>query len=394
MLRASSRDAQNLERKNLKMRIEILGLDGMSAAAEAWRLSREVEVSVEWNEIAALDCPVNEMPSALVHFKDFTILEREIIASNRIHVMWARTSFVDKPDKYRLPQEMAPFVDEASHQEFRMKMVAGKVAGLHQDEWRVHLPLMSETCFCCRIGFRDVVKMAKYFDYLASCVLSCLRPRFFAVSEAFLSLADQFTGSRKETKRIFNVMNLALFLHEGKTSEYDMVSVGGFYAMGIAMPFWLRAHFIRHRPLSIVDDLLQKVINNGDVMNLTIDAPITMEVAASKQFWNTIASKRSCWLTQSTLATDRDPWAKIIDRFGDAGPDMLPCASGVCPHAKDAQLRVEGRDPGCPCIRYLSLSKINPDPFVDRIEKALSSRPTFWSDMWNEMNGMEREIGS
>jgi hypothetical protein len=370
------------------MKIEILGLDGMSAAAEAWRLSREVDKPVEWSEIAALDCPVNEMPSALLHFKDFTILEREIIASNRIHVMWARTSFVDKPDAYRIPEEMAASCDGKRHAEFLARMEAGKVAGIHQDEWRVHLPLMAETSFCCRIGFRDVIKMGVYFTYLTSSMKAAssdLARRFFKVAGAFNMVADQFTGSWKETLRVQKTFTLAKYLHEGRVSEYDMQPVGNFFVMGMTMPFWLRAHFIRHRPLSIVDDLLEKVIGNGDVMNLTIATPITMEVAASQQFWRTIASKRSCWLTQSTLRSEIDPWAKIIERFGAAGPDMLPCSGGTCPQAKDAQLRVEGRDPGCPCIRYLDLGKIDSAPFKDQIEKALVSRPKFWSDMWNTM---------
>jgi len=371
------------------MKIEILGLDGMSSASEAWRLSREVDVPVEWSEIAALDCPVNEMPSALLHFRDFTILEREIIASNRIHVMWARTSFVDKPDAYKLPHEMRMYADAERHYGYVEKMRAGKQAGLHQDEWRIHLPVMAETCFVCRIGFRDVIKMAKYFLYLASSMKpaqDCLVSRFAAVGNALLKVADQFTGSAATTGRVVATMTMAHFLHEGKVREYDMRGVGEFYVMGMVMPFWLRAHFIRHRPLSIVDDLMEKVIGNRDVMNLTIATPITMEVAASKQFWQTIASKRSCWLTQSTLAHDRDPWAKIIDKFGDASVEMLPCASGTCPHEKDAQLRVEGRDPGCPCVRYLDLNDIDPSPFANRIEKAIASRPAFWSDMWNKLS--------
>lgn len=362
------------------MRINILRLDGMSAASEAWRLSREVDVPVEWAEIAALDCPVNEMPSALIHLENFTILEREIIASNRIHVMWARTSFVDKPDAYQVPQELTHRINLVKHQGFLDSMAAGKAAGLHQDEWRVSLPLIAETSFTCRIGFRDVIKMAKYFNYLASSfsAADALVQRFASVAAAFYRLADQFTGSAKETHRVASTMNMACYLHEGEAREYDMKSMGNFYVMGMSIPFWLRAHFIRHRPLSIVDDLFRKVVCNPNVLNLTIAEPIVMEVAASHAFWKTIASKRSCWLTQSTLKTEQDPWAKIIERFGDAGVDMLPCFDGKCPQKKDAQLRVEGRDPGCPCPRYMKIEGIDPEPFKDRIDQALASRPEFW----------------
>jgi hypothetical protein len=266
-------------------------------------------------------------------------------------------------------------------------MVEGQRQGLHQDEWRVTLPLMSHTAFTCRIGFRDLIKYAKYFEYLSlnEAIRLPLRRRFSAISAEFLHRCDEFTGSPTRTHEALDVMNLAKFLHEGTVAERPMVESGGFYVATMAMPVWLRAHFVRHRPLSFIDDLYQTIVSR-DVIDMTISEPVTMEIGTSKDFWRVLLGKRSCWLTQSTMVHDRDPWAAIADKFMTVGTQILPCSGGTCPHHKDAMLRVEGRDPGVPCIRFMKLNDIDPEPFRESIEKALESRPSFWRTMWSEMN--------
>jgi len=309
-------------------------------------------------------------------------------------VMWARTSFVDSPDKYALPKDLEEFADRDSHLRFKETMAREKAAGLHQDQWRQNLPIMAETCFTCRIGYRDVVKLAKYFFYLSERhhrSQEFLQARFRGVAEELMGVTIQFVGSRAEADRCISGMGLAKFLHEGVTSKRDLDVAGNFYFMGMEMPFWLRAHFVRHRPLSFVDDLLQKIVNRRDIMNLTIREPIVMEIGASKPFWKTMCSKRSCWLTQSTLSAEEDPWAKIVGSFGGASVEMLPCSDGHCPHGKDAQLRVDGRDPGCPCPRYMKLNEIDSAPFADRLEQALVSRPAFWRDECAAVSLTDRE---
>src|SRR5262245_6418860 len=142
------------------MKIEVLSIDGMALAAEAWRLSRDVDKSIEWEDIYTVDGPVNEFPSAVCHFRDFTILEREIFASNRSHVMWARTSFVDAPDKYKVPKDLLPYVDPIIHASLKAVMEKGKARGEHQDRWRRSLPVSAETCWSYRISYRDAIKFA------------------------------------------------------------------------------------------------------------------------------------------------------------------------------------------------------------------------------------------
>jgi len=365
------------------MKIEVLNIDGMGRAAEAWRLSRDVDKRIEWEDIYTVDGPVNEFPNAVCHFKDFTILEREIFASNRGHVMWARTSFVDAPDKYRVPKDLLPVCDPLVHASLKGMMEKGKNAGEHQDRWRRYLPVSAETCFSYRISYRDAIKMAKYFVYLADLVAPCLKERFMTIAEELFRLIDLFTGSRDKTMKAGFTMRLAKFLNEEAIHQEQPQHFSGITVATFEVPFWIRAHFIRHRPITVADDLFDFLkINN--VLDLTINHPVVMQVAATENIWNQLLGSRACWLTQSTLGAEYDPWATIVDQFGGA---VLPCAGGTCPHHRDARNRLEGSDPGVPCPRYIHLNQLDVAPHRQRIEMALKSRPKLWEQEYAKANG-------
>ena len=373
------------------MNLEILSIDGMALAAEAWRLSRDVEVPIQWQDVYTVDSPCNEMPSAVVHFRDLTILEREIFASSRTHVMWARTSFVDSPEKYQLPVELLPFCDFGKHDQIRRKMAEGKAAGQHQDEWRRFLPVSALTCFVMRVSYRDAIKYAKYFKYLADhrFVQPALQSRFLKISARLIDLINQFTGSTVMTDKAMNLMSLPkllceeLFPIDGRSirfltdrlddrdDDFDEIVVRIF-----EVPFWIRAHFIRHRPISIADSLFE-LLKRKDICDLPISEPVTIQVAATRDIWTSLLGKRSCWLTQSTLSAERDPWQEIVEQFGT---QVLPCAGGECPYHKDARNRIAGTDPGVPCPRYLHLNRLDAAPHLRRIRQALPSRASYWED--------------
>jgi hypothetical protein len=366
-----------------EMKIHVMSSDGMSLAAEAWRLSRDVNKLIEWQDIYTVDSPCNEMPSAFCHFHNFTILEREIFASSRTHVMWARTSFVDSPEKYTVPADLIQHVDILAHSEMKRKMQEGKDSGQHQDEWRRFLPVSAMTSFTMRISYRDAIKFAKYFLYLSSVADESLQQRFFSIYMELKLLATHFTGSYAMTTKAMELMSCSNFLHEGDVSLTAVKNLNGAATdLGAVMvstftvPFWIRAHFVRHRPITIADDLFQ-VLKRHDVLDLMISHPVTMQVAASSEIWRSLLGKRSCWLTQSTLSRERDPWQEILDQFGK---HVLPCAGGECPYHRDARNRIEGTDPGCPCPRYLKLNDIDAKPFLPRIDQALRSRAEYWQD--------------
>lgn len=358
------------------MKIEVLKIDDLTLAAEAWRLSRDVSAEVDVADVLDIDSPHNEMPSAFCHFREFTILEREILASSRTHVMWARTSFVDDPSEYRVPKDLAGFLDRGVHVATRRKMLEAKGRGDSQDEWRRLLPVSSETAFVMRLSYRDAIKYAKYFTYLSARCSAVLSARFLKVAIALMRVVDRFTGSSKISLDAAESMSLPLLLSEEAmikgTGEIE--DVGAIRVLSTRVPLWLRAHFARHRPITIVDDLFF-VLQRDDVLDLPISHPLRIQVAASADLWAAILGKRSCWLAQSSLSRERDPWQEIIDSFGSS---TLPCHDGICKYRGDAQNRVDGSDPGVPCPRYLRLSGIDAAPHLARIHEALRSRADHW----------------
>ena len=356
------------------MRINVIKPAEMDDASEAWRLSRNLEKTTPWQEIFTIDCPVTEFPQAFLHFEDFTLLEREIFASNRAHVMWARTSFVDDPLKFRMPEEVEP--DHGFIATQKTKMDAERDAGLHQDQWRQHLPLLSLTSFSMRVSFRDVIKYAKYFSHLSG-LSSTLMLRFGHVEEELMKVATKMVGSYDRAEQAFDTYSLARFLcHDPVSHEFKRTDVRNITVLNISVPFWIRAHFARHRPITFVDDLFRLLIH-PNVVRADINAAIGMQIAATQDVWKALLSKRSCWMTQSTLSGKMDPWQQIIEAFG-VDEQILPCAAGDCPYRKDAELRLTDEDPGCPCPMHMKLYGVDPEPWRAQLAQAYPSRPEFW----------------
>ena len=84
------------KRELQRMKIEIISDDRLDSSQKnlsrvAWELSRSPDDKTPLDTILSIDAPVNEVPS-IVMSVECTILEREIFASFRDHVMWARTS--------------------------------------------------------------------------------------------------------------------------------------------------------------------------------------------------------------------------------------------------------------------------------------------------------------
>jgi hypothetical protein len=368
------------------MKIEAISVDGLDLALAGWRFSRHDAAAADWREVYTIDVPVNELPSAVLLIRDATILEREVFTSMRNHVVWARTSHVDDPAAFVVPEELAVASNEAN----RARMVSERDAGLSQDEWRRHLPVTSLTAFAIRISFRDLVKLIGYLRVLAADLAI-----IDAVADVFADAAVELTevgstyftgGDAALVAAAADAYQPVRFLHHGPIADpgahvwgesSNTFAVGEFVVSRIEVPLWLRAQIVRHRPLAIVDTLYRDVLASPAVLDLTIEAPVRVEVAAARAYWRTVLSKRTCWLAQDSLAGRRDPWQVIIDGHG-FDRDMLPCHDGRCPYAGDASLRVSGADPGCPCPRYCDISGVDKAPFRDRMIVAARSRHPFW----------------
>jgi hypothetical protein len=119
----------------------------------------------------------------------------------------------------------------------------------------------------------------------------------------------------------------------------------------VDIPLSLRAQLIRHRTISVVDNLLDLMMMDG-VLSTAHSVLMTVEVSASNYVWESIISKRNCWVAQVDL------WKPLIDEVNKhihTKELILPCNNGVCPYSGDCVERLKGSDPGVPCPRHALL---------------------------------------
>lgn len=359
------------------MKITILHRDSMDLVRQSWCLSRHQDAAKHWSEVHTIDVPVNELAGCLLNFDGFTIIEREIFASLRNHVMWARTSHVDDPLKFTVPGELAGSI---SIDVSRKNMQDEKAAGGPQDEWRRHLPMVSETGWTARHSFRDLLKLVRYFEYLKIKTQSeLLSKRFSQVADAlFMVVAEMCELEDSLAVDAIDKTQFAAFLHEGVVEGTYTVTSSDFKIFKITVPLWLRAQIVRHRPLAFVDTFFKDFVVDAAALDKTIEAPVNMELAATSQFWRSIFSKRTCWLAQDHLTKGRrDPWQEIIDANGFS-EDMLPCSGGTCPYHGDAAHRLDGSDPGVPCPIFCDIAGVDKTPYREAMWEAARSRHEFW----------------
>lgn len=358
------------------MNINVMRVDDLDVALEGWRNSRSADAAKNWREVFTIDVPVNELPSAVLRFDGFTILEREVFATLRSHVMWARTSHVDDPLRFKIPDGLQSSSNAANLR----KMCDAKTQGLSQDEWRQWLPVTSTTAWTARVSFRDLVKLTRYFTYLIDRVDDVMKDRMAAVGDVLSDvITHAFTEDDGLTETVMAAFGCPRFLHEDwvdASLTIEVKDVDAFHHVAMSVPLWLRAQIVRHRPLTFVDDFFQ-LLTHPDVLDHTIMTPVNMNIVAATDYWRTVLSKRTCWLAQDELRGRKDPWQRMIDEFG-YDDRMLPCAGGSCPYHGDAILRVEGKDPGVPCPRFCDLNGIDKAPHRDAMLRAAQSRHPSW----------------
>jgi len=346
------------------LKIEIIKPARIFDAVEAWRLSRDTEADYRATDVIAVDAPVSEMPSALLNFTNFTIIEREIFCSLRNHCVWARTSRVDDPTLFTVPPEL---VDVNAHHEYRKQMLRRQAKGMPQDQWRMLLPIVAHTAWTQRIHVRDLAKLILYFKYLSQkCFINNLEMcgRFNAVSLCLTDVLQKMLEADC-TKALLDSVKLAKFLNE-KAIELipSFLRDEFFMTVHCIVPIALRAQIVRHRELQFVDNFLQ-ILVRPDVAILNLSHPVQMIITARRDIWRSVMAKRTCWLAQTDL------WESLT-RYFDA--DTLPCADGNCPYKVDVEARLNNKDPGIPCPRYCNLYEVDKTPWLARMRDAARHR--------------------
>jgi len=347
------------------MKIEIISDDRVSSGKNlsrvAWELSRSSDDTTPLDTILSIDAPVNEIPSIVMSVQ-CTILEREIFASFRDHVMWARTSRVDAPSEFVVPEYFQLSEDNATIMLLKQKIKADMDAGIIQDEYRLHMPICAMTSFTTRLSWRGLIKIYKLYEYLATI------NEYFVVGKAELNNKFQlhkYAGN-------YSFVNPIPMLQEN-----EMVSgnIGPVVTVFQEMTIGLRAQVVRHRNYTIKDNLME-IIKSKDCWTRTLGDKIKISISAEIEFWKTVVNKRQCWIAQYGI------WKDIIivaQEYISISEQDLPCNKGFCPYTRDAELRHTDDDPGAPCPIHSDLTSTPiAQKYMDMVRIEASYRPAFW----------------
>jgi hypothetical protein len=291
-----------------------------------------------------------------------TILEREIFASFRDHVMWARTSRVDAPSEFTVPDyfKYSEVMDDIIMLKDKIKVDMD--AGVIQDEYRLHMPICATTSFTTRLSWRGLIKIYKFYEKLAK-----IDP-YFVIGKTEMNNKFQL---HKYADNYSYVDPIPMI------QEHEMVSggIGPIVTVFQEMTIGLRAQVVRHRNYTIKDNLME-IITAKDCWTRTLGDKIKISISAEIEFWKTVVNKRQCWIAQYGI------WKNIIvvaQEYIPIGEQDLPCNKGFCPYTRDAELRHTDDDPGAPCPIHSDLTSTPIDPkYMDMVRIEASYRPAFW----------------
>ena len=347
----------------------------------AWKLSRSFETKHDLESILQIDTAVNELATVTFNL-ECTMLEQEIFASARNSHIWSRNYQIDDPTQWIIPDAVQKHVDIIELTRRHNIMLAEKNKFKSQDEYRLYMPLSCMTSFTTTMNIRSLTKMIQFFHRLSH--VQHLQDQFQQTRNELERALIVLCGSRSRAWMLIETMPEVDFLPLIKTLQAG--TIGDFVIVATEIPIALRSDLIQHRLLQFRDSF-KKIILNSNVWNLPLNTKVLTEIAASKDTWQAIISKRLCWLSHYEL------WKPILSQLEEivsTTHEKLPCSSeGICPYAVDAELQyMEKGGLPCPEFAYLQNLDIEPSTFNTMQDRA-KNLPSFWTRILNmlEKNG-------
>jgi len=357
---------------------DVYARGGKHISKNVWDASRPADTDSNLLDVLKVDAPVNEFPTVTLAIK-CTVLEREFFTMMRDHVLWARTSRVDDITQFEITT-LLENQDDLYYQAIRDVMNENKKLGIAQDQYRMMAPILSMTSFTTKVNLRSLIKLIKSFEWAAK-----LNPRLESIFESAIvqlsTVANTMLDDNKLSEIKASIKPIMLF---PEIQQFESGRIGDTVVITTKIPFALRAQVVRHRTLSIKDNISQLLVS-ADIEYMLFNELITVQISADISTWISIIKKRSCWIAQY------DIWSSIISKAEEVcgtGVNTLPCSHGVCPYEKDAELRMTDKDPGSPCPRYALIKgvKLTLEQQIAVIKQAATeNRPPYWATIINKL---------
>jgi len=371
------------------MKVTLMNKPQLEQNLLAWRKSRPKDDALLHN-VLPIDLPTNEF----AHFNLFieaSIIEREVFATARNHIMWAQTSRVQNVLEFvtdsfssneaygnEFPSMLSWRNKKIEEKRGEMQLMANK--GIRQDDYRLLLPMSSQTKFSVSLSLRDLVNTINNFYHLAKCVRVDSADGV-GLSDRYHLFADMLSNVLADggLQHLVGNYRMKRILNESSVNALAPSCHNGIITVTCEMPYHLRAQLVRHRNIGVVDDLFQR-ITQEQIISETISDTMMITVYGTEDAFREIASKRTCWIANYSV------WSDFLGKLSDVLDlgSSLPCAGGKCPYHGDAILRYEGQDPNPPCpIHLVEQGLIISDACHADIEKMIydDERPVdFWLD--------------
>lgn len=341
----------------------------------AWQHSRPNDTTKNITEIAAIDVPVNEMDDFVLELY-VPIIVREFLFGLRDHVAWARTSRVDDLTQWPIYRPVL-FGYQSEIEQLMIQMKRDMTSDRPQDDFRMNLPLCYMTHFTMKITPRTLVKV------IGTLTKEIALANDKVIAGMWKELRDLLLAATVNTPYHVVAMvdgygSLPLLDRAGiePVAAPQAILYGGMVAARLgAIPLALRAQLVRHRPVSIRDDLVQYLTAKG--ITRSIRNTVNVEVAMTQEMAVSLVVKRNCWISQDDL------WAPVLEALNSAvntndhpaaGP-ILPCnGKGSCPIERDNVLRLQGKDPAPPCPIWMMFKGHHYDVTQTKLAKEFAAR--------------------
>lgn len=311
----------------------------------AWELSRPMERNTPFKNVASLDLPVNEFQT-LNLFIESTIVEREIFATIRNHIIWAQTSRVQNVLEFEMPDNLK-HINSFEHTRNTMRQLSKNI---RQDNYRQLLPIFSNTKYSISTNPRQLIKVCLYLKYLSQ-KASC--PNIYTIFINSYHDILHFLKTLNYSEEIISNYKLNKIFNEAPINKINKV-VGNYIVLTATIPLSLRAQLFRHRNI-LCDDTIFHLLTLDCSQTLNLTHEVECQISCTIETLKELFAKRNCWIAQYNI------WKPLLDAASKIMEikQLLPCNDGACPFDKDAMLRYEDKDPNPPCPIHIKLKQLN-----------------------------------
>lgn len=229
---------------------EIFSTEWDKIISKVWSISRPNAKSVcSPIDAISIDAQISDFPDIILDVYA-PIYIREYFATSRSHIIWAQTSRVMNLDDWDVFLAQYDRVSFLSMFDMQSEMVSAKKT-LHQDLYRLMIPLCYLTRFSLKLSFREIAKIIQDAQEISKMMQDQ------SVAIAFEEVSRQLKNilhSKLPENAIEHLMGFSGYGCPPTFVSSNSFFQGGFVGISAKIKIALRAQLIRHRNIIFRDN--------------------------------------------------------------------------------------------------------------------------------------------